>query len=470
MKRRTKIVCTIGPAVATPEKISQLIHAGMDVARLNCSHGDWESKNEWVELIRNEAQKCGRHVALLADLQGPKFRIGDIVGSSRILVNGEILTVGPSPETEIPIPSDVIYNAMSVGTKVLLGDGEVELRLMSLHGAHFEAKVMSGGLITSRKGITLVGKSFDAPALSEKDREDVYQAAKTGVDFIALSYVKQASDIRELRRLVDQYDPTIRLCAKIETPEALKDIDEIIRAVDLIMVARGDLGLQINMEEVPFAQKHIIRRCALAGKPVITATQMLESMLNAPRPTRAEATDIANAVLDGTDALMLSGETAAGKFPIEAVRTMARIAETAERSFDYVGRLESLPPTAAAGDIETQAVAKAAVQLATSLKAKAIVTTSTSGLTPRMVSRYRPTCPILCASWNPRTQAFLACQWGVDAVAIDLPKSTDDVIHCAIDAFMREKKLKLGDLVVVTAGVPAGKPGNTNLIFVETVK
>jgi pyruvate kinase len=464
MRRRTKIVCTLGPAVDSREKLADLVEAGMNVARLNCSHGDWETRARWVEWLR-ELSRDVSPIAVLADLQGPKFRIGEVPSGAMEVHAGRAITVGQSPECTICIPGDAIFEAMTSGSRLLLGDGNVELKLGARKGAYFEAKALSGGLVRSRQGVTLVGRAFDVPVLTDKDRDDVYEAAKLGVDFIALSYVRQASDLRELRRLVDKYDTEIKLCAKIETREAVKDIDGIARIADLVMVARGDLGLQVDLEDVPMAQKRVIAKCAELGRPVITATQMLESMLASPRPTRAEASDVANAIIDGTDAVMLSGETATGDYPIEAVRTMARIAEKAEGMFDHASRLEDF-----SCHDGTEAVAHAAVTLAHSLKVKAIVTTSTSGLTPRMVSRFRPKVPILCASWQPKVQKQMAVVWGVEALSTPMPRSTDDVVELAIDAFLRHKRVKVGDQVVVTAGIPPGTPGGTNLILVRTIQ
>lgn len=469
MKRRTKIVCTIGPAVASKERLRDLIEAGMNVARLNCSHGDWESRAQWFSWIRELSPKIAP-VAILADLQGPKFRIGELTSGHLDLVAGQQILVGQEATSDLPVPSDEIFAAMRTGDRVLLGDGNVEIKLGKQQGSRFEARVVSGGLVKSRQGVTLVGKAFDTPCLTEKDLQDLYEATRLGVDMIALSYVRRAGDMRELRRLVDKYDPEVKLCAKIETREAVKEIDEIIKVSDLIMVARGDMGLQMDLEDVPFTQKRIIERCGRAGKPVITATQMLESMIGSPRPTRAEATDVANAILDGTDAVMLSGETAAGQYPIEAAKTMSRIAEKAEGYFSYEDRAEHLALHATATLESTEAVAKAAANLATSLKAKAIVTTSTSGLTPRMVSKFRPKPPILCMTWNPRTYRQLAVIWGVEALLLDKMATTEATIQAAIDAFLDQKRIKVDDLIVVTAGVPPGVAGNTNMILVETVR
>jgi len=468
MKRRTKIVCTLGPATGTREKIKELIAAGMNVARLNCSHGDWEVKHQWVKWIRELSPEVSP-VAILADLQGPKFRIGEFANGMIEVKVGDSLTLAQA-DAEIVVPGDEIFEAMTVGDRLLMGDGEVELKLQSRSGDTFCAKVMTGGKVKSRQGVTLVGKSFAVPSLNDKDEDDIFEACKAGVDYIALSYVRRASDLRELRRITEQYDSSVRLCAKIETKQALKEIEDILQVSDLIMVARGDLGLQMDLEDVPLAQKTIIAKCAHAGKPVITATQMLESMVQNARPTRAEATDVANAILDGTDAVMLSGETASGAYPIEAVRTMARIAEKAETVFDHSERMENFNQSLNGKDLTTEGVAHAAVQLAKILKAKAIVTTTSSGQTPRLVSKFRPKCPVYCASWSEKTHAQNAVLWGVETIFSPLGTTSDDSIHNAVNALLRAKKVKLGDTVVITAGVPAGKPGNTNLILVETIK
>jgi pyruvate kinase len=305
--------------------------------------------------------------------------------------------------------------------------------------------------------------------ITDKDREDIKEACAVGVDFIALSYVHSAADMLDLRTEVAKYDGGVRLCAKIETREALKELAQIMEASDVIMVARGDLGLQMDVEDVPMAQKKIIEGANRAGIPVITATQMLESMVVNPRPTRAEATDIANAVLDGTDAVMLSGETAAGDHPIEAVEYMSRIAETAEASIKGERSLEEfcLPghePT------RTEAVAHSAAQLAASVKPKAILTTTTSGQTARLVSKFRPKTPILCATWNRKTLHQMAMVWGVEAILVPPPTTTDDIVAHAFEGFVKKKRLKHDDLVIITAGIPAGIPGHTNLILMEVVK
>lgn len=466
MKRRTKIVCTLGPATGTREKIAELIAAGMNVARINCSHGDWDTRHQWIEWIRAENRMIGP-VGILVDLQGPKFRIGALPEGVLEVRAGDAMTISHvDPHAQLYIGGKEIWEAMSTGDRLLLGDGDVELKLGVDRGDSFDAKVVTGGLIKSKQGVTLVGKSFETPALTDKDLIDLQEAARAKADFVALSYVRRASDLRELRRVLDKIDYHPLICAKIETTQALKELDEILKVADLVMVARGDLGLQMDLEDVPLAQKRIIRKCNWVGKPVITATQMLESMVNLARPTRAEATDVANAILDGTDAVMLSGETATGKYPIEAVKVMARIAESAEASFNHDQFFESMEAHAES----TSAVAEAAVQLANTLKVRAILTTSTSGLTPRMVSKFRPRMPILCTSWSDSTFTQLSVCWGVETIALPSPDSTDDIVQRAIDGFLKAKRLKVGDSIVITAGVPAGRAGNTNLIMVETVK
>jgi pyruvate kinase len=469
MKRRTKIVCTLGPAVDSKEKIRALVDAGMNVARLNCSHGDWESRRRWIGWLR-ELQGDGAPVAVLADLQGPKFRIGELEGGMLELSTGQTVTIGNSIGATIPIHQPEILGALAPGVRMLLGDGHVELKVATVAEGVCEAKTISGGPVRSRQGVTIVNRSFDTPALTPKDLEDVQEAIRAGVDFIALSYVRSASDMRELRRVVDRLGSDVALCVKVETREALKDLENILKVSDLVMVARGDLGLQMDLEEVPLAQKWIIERCTLAGMPVITATQMLESMMHSPRPTRAEASDVANAILDGSDAVMLSGETAAGLYPVECVRTMVRIAEKTEPLFDR-GRLrEKLLEIAKGSSGHTEAVAYAAAELALLIKPQAIVTTTASGQTARLVSKHRPKAPILAATYDDRTLAQLAIVWGVEAIRMEVPSSTDEGIQKSIDCFLKRRRLKVGDLVIVTAGVPAGARGNTNMILTQVVK
>ncbi len=467
MKRRTKIVCTLGPAVDSREKIAELIAAGMNVARLNCSHGDWETRRKWIGWLRELSPEIAP-VAILADLQGPKFRIGILPDEGLLLSVGSSVTVGPNPGAVIPVHQPEILAAFSSGSRVLLGDGNVELKLGKNVDGNFFARVMSSGLVKSRQGITLVNRIFEVAPMTDKDRDDIGHACAAGVDYIALSYVKDADDIRMLRREVDRLDPSIGLCAKIETREAIRDLNAILGVVDLVMVARGDLGLQMDIEDVPIMQKLIIDSCTWAGKPVITATQMLESMILNPRPTRAEATDVANAVLDGTDAIMLSGETASGEYPIECVRTMVRIAERAEPLFDRSKIERHFNESTRKKIGHQEAIAHSVADLASLLNPAAIISTTVSGNTARLVSKYRPRSPLLCATYDERTQARLAACWGVEAIRLRTPRSTEEGIQNAIDAFVAKKRLKSGSLVLITAGVPFGE-GNTNLILTRVV-
>jgi pyruvate kinase len=469
MRRRTKIVCTLGPAVNSREAIKALIDAGMNVARINCSHGDWETRRMWVRWIRELSPEIGP-VAVLVDLQGPKFRIGSLPTMGLEVHAGQTVEVGPSPAAAIRIEQPEILNAMEPGDRLLLGDGEVELKLGAREAEDFAAKVLTGGTVKGKQGVTLVGKVFDVPCLTEKDLADLPEACAVGADIVALSYVRTASDIKRLRAEVDKLDPRIRLCAKIETRSALKEIGSIIDVSDVIMVARGDMGLQMDIEDVPPAQKEIIHRCQIAGKPVITATQMLESMVHNARPTRAEATDVANAILDGTDAVMLSGETAAGAYPVEAVNYMARIAEKAEKLYDHARCLRSFAERCCGHVDSTEAVAYAVAHLEVITKPRAILTTSTSGQTPRLVAQFRPKAPIWCATWNEKTYRQMAVVWGVEAVKIPELQSADEITEAVISVFLKKKRLKVGDVVIITAGVPVGQAGTTNLILTETVK
>ncbi|HMS55449.1 MAG TPA: pyruvate kinase, partial [Fimbriimonadaceae bacterium] len=399
MKRRTKIVCTLGPATASREQIAALIEAGMNVARINCSHGDWQTRRQWIDWIRDLSPGIAP-VAILADLQGPKFRIGELPASRLEVENGQELTLGPEIGASIPLVQPEILGVLAAGDRILLGDGDVSLKVVGKAAANFTVKVTDGGTIKSKQGITVVGKVFRADCLTQKDLIDLDEALKAGVDFVALSYVHKASDMERLRELVNRVDPDVKLVAKIETRDAVKGIESIVVVSDVVMVARGDMGLQMEIEDVPVAQKRIIATCREQGKPVITATQMLESMMTNARPTRAEATDVANAILDGTDAVMLSGETAAGAHPIEAVRCMARIAEKAETVFDHGRVLQEYMEEYGSRVEHTQAVAFSVAQLAAQIRPRAIITTTTSGQTARLVSKFRPKTPILCATWK----------------------------------------------------------------------
>ena len=464
MERRTKIVVTLGPAVDSKEKIQQLIEAVMNVARLNCSHGAWEDKRNWINWIRELSPTCGP-VAILADLQGPKFRVGSLPTSGLDIYAGQKVTLGDG--AQIPIDQKEILEVMDAGEKLLLGDGEIEIRIDSKEHEWFTGTVVTGGTLKSKKGITLVGQAFKVPALTTKDVVDIKEAIDAKVDFVALSYVKHAADIKLLKWELDKLESKVKICAKIETPEAIHDLDAILEEVDIIMVARGDMGLQMDIEDVPRLQKRIIEKCGNRGVPVITATQMLESMMSNPRPTRAEVSDVFNAITDGTDAIMLSGETAAGQYPIECVKVMDRIAIEAEYELGetiYLKQSKTEPET------HTQAIAHAIATLERQLAPAAVLATSASGQTPRLVSKYRPKSKIFCASWSAATVAYMAVVWGVEAMLIDYHTTTDDVMENATDTFCKAGRLKKGDLIIFTAGVPVGKVGSTNLIMTQVIK
>lgn len=460
--RHTKIVCTLGPAVDSKKQIAALIKEGMNLARLNCSHGDWETKKQAIQWIKETSNELGP-VGIMADLQGPKTRLGVLKENTITFTTNQMTSIGLADDVELPVGSPELVASMKKGDRILLGDGQVELKLTDGSGDRYTAKVIAGGTVKTKQGVTIVGRSFNIPALTTKDLGDIQAAVDAGCDYIALSYVRSAADMRELRDIVDRLDPSIKLVAKVETREALKEIDSIIALSDVIMVARGDLGLQMDVHEVPAAQKKIIARCNRAAVPVITATQMLESMMTTSRPTRAEASDVANAILDGTDAVMLSGETASGLYPIESVRIMASIALATEAHVRP--QMGGENKTGVATDV----VAESAVNIARGIKAKAILTTSASGKTPCLVSKYRPSEPILVACWSDRVQRQLSIVRGVHALLVDPPLNTDDAIRATVNAFLRRKLIAIGDQVVITAGVPVGQPGNTNLIQVLTV-
>lgn len=468
-KRRTKIVCTLGPSVGSPEKIKELIDSGMNVARLNCSHGSWESKSEWVKAIRFYSSPTNP-IAILADLQGPKFRIDQVKGDSIEVETKQYLNLANVEGEDLYICDTAIWNEIEIGDRLILGDGFPELKVISSEKNIFKLEVLNPGNIRNKIGITIIGKSIDAPALSSKDLEDLENAILHDVEIVALSYVRKKEDIISLKKILEKRAPHIQICAKIETQEAIKDIDGILEVADIVMVARGDLGLQLDIEDVPIIQKEIISKANQVGKPVITATQMLESMMFSARPTRAEVSDIANAILDGTDAVMLSGETASGKFPIHAVQAMARISEKSENMLDCRHQIHRIKRHFSTSLLTTtEAVAMSSVEIATDIGAKAIITTTTSGQTPRMISRFRPKIPVYCASWSLATQRQLSISWGVEAIYMPIPANMDDVIVQTIEGFIKLGKLQKGDTVVVTSGAPVGVPGHTNLIAVHVV-
>lgn len=470
--RKTKIVCTIGPASSSYEKIEKLIEGGMNVARLNFSHGNHKEHLQVIENIRQASLKTGKPVAILQDLGGPKIRIGKIEkepiflkeDSSFILTNREVA----GNEQEVSVTFSSLPQKVKQGDSIFLADGTLELKIRELTPADIVCRVIRGGKLSSGKGVNIPNLSMEVSPLTEKDYQDILFGIKNKVDFIGLSFIRRAEDILRARKILEENGAEdISLIAKIEKKEAVDNLKEIIEAADGIMIARGDLGVEIPSENVPFVQKNIIKRCNFVGKPVITATQMLMSMVSGPRPTRAEVTDVANAILDGTDAIMLSEETAVGEYPLEAVETMNRIALRAEKAIDYEKILSerslSVKPT------NPDAISHATCQVALDVKAKAIITFTFSGSTARMVSRYRPPVPIIAASTRDSTVRKLALSWGVCPFKSDELENTDDMIEKSKKIAQKTGLANSGDRIIITAGIPFKIPGTTNLLKVETL-
>lgn len=462
---RTKIVATLGPASNAPDVMRGLIRAGMDVARINFSHGDLESHARTIAVLRQVAEEEGRVVALMADLQGPRLRVGEIA-ETVVLRPGEVIALAARPgEGMIPLPYPDLLRALQVGQPVLLDEGRLELVVVKPGTERVECRVVSGGPLTSHKGVNVPGANLPFSALTPKDRRDAEFALAQGASFLALSFVRRAEDVRELRLFLQEKGGDAAIIAKIEKAEALVAFDEILAEADGVMVARGDLGVEAPAEQVPFHQKRIIRACNRAAKPVITATQMLQSMVEHPHPTRAEASDVANAVLDGTDAVMLSGETAIGRYPVAAVETMETICANAETHLPY-GRLLDREPRSH-GPV-AEAISLAAVEIASEVGAGAIVTPTTSGATARLIARHRPPVPIIAVTSCQATRLQLSLVWGVTTVQVPPFDTFDDMLRL-IEREMLEKKLvAVGDRVVFTAGLPFGY-GETNLLQVRVI-
>lgn len=470
--RRTKIVGTIGPASRAPETLERLLVAGLGVARLNFSHGRHEEHGAAIRDLRAAARKLNRPLAILQDLAGPKIRIGEIPGGPVTLRAGAefVLTSRPvaGSEREVSLTYAGLPADVAPGDSLLLGDGALELEVRHTDGRDIVCRVMVGGTISSHKGINAPTARIRAPILGEKDKADLLFGIAQGVDWVALSFVRDVTDIETVRAFLRDHDAALPLIAKIEKHEALDQADAIVQAVDGIMVARGDLSVEIPMHRVPRFQKELIARANRAGKPVITATQMLLSMVDNPRPTRAEVADVANAVLDGTDAVMLSEETAAGRYPVETVAMMARIAEDAEQIFPHAG-WEAQRLGGAAAMSRGDAVADAACELARDLGAAAILCCTATGATAQAVSRYRPACPILAPTSDPVAYRRLALVWGVEPMLIPSGDRVETVLDTALAEARQRGLLQPGQQVVLTAGVPLGGRGSTNLIKVETV-
>lgn len=462
-------MCTLGPASSTSERIGELIDAGMDVARLNASHGTQEDHAKRVQIIRAEAAKRNSAVAILLDLQGPKIRVGKFKDGGVELKPGDefIITTDPSvlgDRHRVSTTYAGIIGDVRVGDQILLDDGYLSLAVTDVVDHEVKTIVISGGVLKDNKGINLPNVEVSAPALSDKDRSDLAMGMRLGVEFIALSFVRAPECVREARQLATVNDFRIPIIAKIEKPQALDRLEEIVDEADGIMIARGDLGVELSPEKVPLVQKRLIELTNKKGKIVITATQMLESMINHPRPTRAEASDVANAVLDGTDALMLSGETAAGRHPIESVRTMARIITEIERSTYYRLRLD---PPHLAMQVSANAIAHAASIAAKAMKIKTIVAVTNSGGAARLMSEYRPEARIIALTTNEVTFRRLALYWGVTPILTHPCATINELIDC-VETELRERNLVVsGEEVVISAAMPVGSGETTNMLKIH---
>ena len=464
--RRTKIVATVGPATSSPEVLRQLIGL-IDGARLNFSHGTHEDHAETARLVRETRQEQNRAVAIIADLQGPKLRIGNLNGGTVELVRGERATIAGEDvarEDDVPVAPAVLGSVLLPGHDILIDDGSVRLRVERVERGRASCEVLVGGTVQSHKGVNLPGVSLPIPSLTRKDIDDLQFALELGCDFVALSFVRSASDVQALRTLIEASSSTAHVIAKIERGEAVAVLDEILQFADAVMVARGDLGVEIGAAEVPLLQKRIIQRSLERGKPVITATQMLESMIHAPEPTRAEASDVANAILDGTSALMLSGETAIGDYPLEAVAYMDRIARAVEPSLGYRHEI----PTADEEPTIGHAMSNAACDIAEALAATALLVPTFTGRTASAVARLRPRRPIIGLTHHEYSLHHMALEWGVTPVSIPQCADVEELWSTSIEASRRTGIVEPGDRIVITAGTAVNIPGSTNVIKVET--
>lgn len=469
--RKTKIICTIGPASESEEKLRELMLAGMNVARFNFSHGTHGEHKKKFDRVIKVSNELGLPVATLLDTKGPEIRLRDIEGGKTELVSGQkfILTtdeiLGNNEKVSITYPN--LKNDISAGTTILIDDGLIEMVVDEIDEADIICTVINGGPISNHKGVNVPGAALSMPYISDVDKSDIMFGCDMGFDFLAASFVRCREDILEVRKILDEHNSHMKIIAKIENMQGIRNLEDILTVSDGIMVARGDMGVEIPMEEVPVVQKRMIKMAEAQGKHVITATQMLESMIKNPRPTRAEATDIANAIYDGTTAIMLSGESAAGRYPVEAVKTMAKIAERTEQDIDYAGRMKR-KENIDSFDVTT-AISHATCTTAIDLKATAIITVTISGFTAGMISRYKPSCPIIACSVSPKICRQLSLSWGVVPIWIARESSADDLFEEAVCAAEKAGYIKKGDKVVLTAGVPLGISGRTNMMRVVEV-
>ena len=470
MERKTKIVCTIGPASSKPDIIGRLIDAGMDVARLNFSHGTWEEHSEAIRTVRALSAKKGRPVAILQDLQGPKVRLGLLRGGSATIYSGDQFTLTTrdveGTEKIASVTYDRLATEVKAGDQILIDDGLIHLEVLRTDGVHVMCRVLQGGVLMNHKGLNLPGVAISVPAVTEKDLTDLDFGIEQGVDYIALSFVRTSKDISKVKELLRRRKVDIPIIAKLERPKAVRNLDAILEVADGVMIARGDLGVEMPLEEVPLIQKQIIRQANLHGAIVITATQMLDSMIEHPRPTRAEVSDVANAIFDGTDAVMLSGETASGAYPIEAVRVMAKVAVEAEGG---------LPPRAPSphepGRAQTfpDAISEAACRAAVDTKARAIVAFTQTGSTARLISRFRPATSVIAFTPNEHVRNRLCLYWGVIPKIMTPIEHVDEMIQKIDDALLADGTAAKGDVLIIVSGAPIGVKGRTNLLTLHRV-
>lgn len=469
--RKTKIICTIGPASESEERLKELMLAGMNVARLNFSHGTHEEQKVKLTRVIKVSNELGLPVATLLDTKGPEIRLKDFEGGKAMLEAGQQFTLTTDEVMGTAEKASITYKNLKddvkKGMTILIDDGKIEMTIEKITENDIVCRVINGGAVSNHKGINVPGAILSMPYISDVDRADITFCAQMGFDFLAASFVRCKEDVLEVRKILDEHKSKAKIIAKIENMQGIDNLDEILEVSDGIMVARGDMGVEIPLEEVPVIQKTMIKKAVAMGKHVITATQMLESMINNPRPTRAETADVANAIYDGTTAIMLSGESAAGKYPLEAVKTMARIAERTEQDIDYSGRMKKVTQDMK-GDITT-AISHATCTTAADLNAAAIITVTMSGFTAGMVSRFKPGCTIIGCSVNPRVCRQLNLLWGVEPLLIEKKDTAGDLFE---EATLQAKKaglIKEGDVVVLTAGVPLGTTGTTNMLRVIEV-
>ncbi len=468
LTHRTKIVATIGPASSSEDILRQMMLAGMSVARLNFSHGSYDEHAERVRLLRSLAAELDLPLAVLQDLQGPKIRVGQLPDGGVLLQAGESLALVPLADftgraDTVGIDYPLLAQEAMPGTQVLLDDGLIELRVEQVRGEAVWCRVVEGGRLRSRKGVNLPSLSLRLPSLTEKDQRDIEFGISQGVDFVSLSFVRRAEDVRALKGLLRQRGADIAVVAKIEKPQAIAELEAIVAESDAVMVARGDLGVEMSPEKVPLIQKRIIHLCNQRKIPVITATQMLESMIHNPRPTRAEASDVANAIIDGTDAVMLSGESAVGDYPVEAVRMLARVAAEVEPEI----RFTNLPPDQGS---DAQAICEAVNAIARTLPLQLIVAFTQTGYTARLVAEERPSAPVVALTESPNVYRRLSLVWGVRPILLERPIPSSEALLREVDACLLERALAtVGDKILVVGGLPMGRPGGTNFVKIHGI-